>query len=82
MAKKQEQQKKQCRCQTGELFDGFKEQHGDEFFPLLYLKIEGTDLLLDYDAYSCDSSFNLKASIRFCPFCGRKLLPIPQDNKD
>jgi len=30
MAKKQEQQKKQCRCQTGELFDGFTEQHGAE----------------------------------------------------
>lgn len=30
-------------------------------------------LILDYDAYSCDSSFNEEIKINFCPMCGKKL---------
>lgn len=30
-------------------------------------------VMFSYDAYSCDSSFEAKLSINFCPFCGRKL---------
>ena len=37
------------------------------------LKIEDNKLVANYDAYSCDSSFNDKATINFCPMCGKKL---------
>jgi hypothetical protein len=39
------------------------------------LTIEGNELIADYDAYSCDSSFNEKVTINFCPMCGKKLEP-------
>lgn len=37
------------------------------------LTIVGNILHVDYDAYSCDSSFNNKITIDFCPMCGKKL---------
>lgn len=30
-------------------------------------------MTIDYDAYSCDSSFNIDVKINYCPMCGRKL---------
>ena len=40
----------------------------------LYLK--GRYLLMDYDAYSCDSSFfgRKLLKMRFCPLCGKELV--------
>ncbi|MFV0587528.1 hypothetical protein [Bacteroides reticulotermitis] len=37
------------------------------------MKIEGNNLIIDYNAYSCDSSFHESIEINYCPFCGRKL---------
>jgi len=42
----------------------------------LEVKIEGNKLKLDYDAYSCDSSFREEIEIKFCMNCGRKLKAI------
>lgn len=28
---------------------------------------------IDYDAYSCDSSFFITVDINYCPFCGKNL---------
>ena len=41
----------------------------------LVLDIDGDELRIDYNAYSCDSSFNEKVSISYCPMCGVKLKP-------
>lgn len=35
--------------------------------------IKGNKLIVDYDAYSCDSSFYEEIEIKFCPMCGRSL---------
>jgi hypothetical protein len=35
--------------------------------------IKGNKLILDYDAYSCDSSFSEEIDIKFCPMCGVSL---------
>lgn len=37
------------------------------------MRIEDSKLIVDYDAYSCDSSFYEEVKINYCPFCGRKL---------
>lgn len=37
--------------------------------------INGNQLLIGYDAYSCDSSFSIDTTINFCPMCGRDLNP-------
>lgn len=37
--------------------------------------IKGSKLVLDYDAYSCDSSFYEEIDILFCPMCGKALKP-------
>ena len=50
-------------CEENELLDA----------EYLEIKIEGNKLRLDYDAYSCDSSFNEEIEIKFCMSCGRKL---------
>ena len=39
----------------------------------LEMKIEGSKLKLDYDAFSCDSSFREEVEIKFCMNCGREL---------
>lgn len=36
-------------------------------------RLEGNLLIIDYDAYSCDSSFTSKVRINYCPMCGEKL---------
>ena len=53
-------------CEGNELLDA----------ECLEIKIEGNKLKLDYDAYSCDSSFNEEIEIKFCMNCGRKLKAI------
>ena len=53
-------------CEGNELLDA----------ECLEIKIEGNKLKLDYDAYSCDSSFNEDIEIKFCMNCGRKLKAI------
>ena len=37
------------------------------------LIIEGNKLMVEYDAYSTDSSFNEEIQIKYCPMCGRSL---------
>lgn len=37
------------------------------------LTIVGNILHVDYDAYSCDSSFRNEIAIKYCPMCGKKL---------
>lgn len=39
-------------------------------------KIKGKTLILSYDAYSVDSSFDSEMEIDFCPMCGSKLKDI------
>ncbi|ASR79643.1 hypothetical protein KAMFAM_239 [Bacillus phage Kamfam] len=41
------------------------------------LKVIGDKLNLDYQAYSCDSSFEEAVKINFCPMCGKKLVALP-----
>lgn len=40
---------------------------------LLDVIIYGNELILEYDAYSVDSSFYEEIQIRFCPMCGKSL---------
>lgn len=35
--------------------------------------IKDDHMYIEYDAYSCDSSFNDSIQIKYCPMCGRKL---------
>jgi hypothetical protein len=35
--------------------------------------ITGDKLIVNYDAYSCDSSFYEEIKIKFCPMCGCQL---------
>lgn len=37
------------------------------------MTINANLLRIDYDAYSCDSSFLNEILIKYCPFCGRRL---------
>lgn len=37
------------------------------------ITVEGTELVVRYDAYSVDSSFNEWININYCPMCGHKL---------
>lgn len=37
------------------------------------MTISANLLRMDYDAYSCDSSFLNEILINYCPFCGRRL---------
>ncbi len=37
------------------------------------LYVEDDELVADYNAYSCDSSFNERVKINYCPMCGEKL---------
>lgn len=53
-------------CEENELMDS----------ELLEVRIVGNKLKLDYDAYSCDSSFNEEIEVKFCMNCGRKLKAI------
>lgn len=39
----------------------------------LQITLDGTELKLDYDAFSVDSSFVEWIKIKFCPFCGEEL---------
>ena len=43
-------------------------------FSNLEIKITDGYLHIGYDAYSCDSSFNEKIRINYCPICGKKLI--------
>lgn len=57
-------------CEENELIDA----------EYLEMKIEGNKLKLDYDAYSCDSSFIEDIEIKFCMNCGRRLKAIQHYN--
>lgn len=39
----------------------------------LDIYIRRQELSISYSAYSCDSDFDTKIDIVFCPFCGAKL---------
>lgn len=39
----------------------------------LTVNINGNQLGIGYDAYSCDSSFSIDITINFCPMCGKDL---------
>jgi hypothetical protein len=62
------------RSRKGRLKYGYKERVKPvDFGETCDLTIYGRTLHVDYDAYSCDSSFNDEIAINFCPMCGRKL---------
>ncbi|MEB9013980.1 hypothetical protein P4H82_27815 [Bacillus cereus] len=46
------------------------------------IRIEGNKLSLDYQAYSCDSSFEEGVKINFCPMCGKELIEPPVIDED
>jgi len=50
-------------CEAGESLD----------FNMVLAYLKGNRLALDYDAYSCDSSFEDFLEIKYCPMCGREL---------
>ena len=50
-------------------------------YEILDLNIRNNKLIANYDAYSCDSSFDANAHINFCPMCGQKL-EEDEDGKD
>lgn len=37
------------------------------------MRLVGNEINLDYDAYSCDSSFKDSFKINFCPYCGENI---------
>jgi len=45
----------------------------DSIAESLDMIIEGSKLILGYDAYSADSSFSEEIEIKYCPMCGRKV---------
>lgn len=52
------------------------EEDGRKYYAdTITLKINSntSKIEIDYDAYSCDSSFFATVDIKYCPFCGRKL---------
>ena len=50
---------------------GYGEQKGSIMD--VELDTRSNEILFGYNAYSCDSSFDSKLKINFCPFCGNKL---------
>ena len=50
-----------------------REFKNDSLFNEISAIIKGNKLILDYDAYSTDSSFYEEIEILFCPICGRSL---------
>ena len=46
------------------------------------IKVIGDKLNLDYQAYSCDSSFEEAVKINFCPMCGKELVALPVEEDD
>jgi len=42
-------------------------------FGSLSITITDNKLCIDYNAYSCDSSFYQETEIKFCPMCGHEL---------
>lgn len=62
------------RSRKGHLKYGYKESVKPvDFGETCDLTITDKTLHIDYNAYSCDSSFNDEIMINYCPFCGRKL---------
>lgn len=62
------------RSRKGYLKYGYKESVKPiDFGETCDLTITGRTLHVDYNAYSCDSSFNDEIAINFCPMCGKKL---------
>ncbi len=44
----------------------------------IFFNIKDGALEIDYQAYSCDSSFEETTKINFCPMCGKSLQPNPE----
>lgn len=42
------------------------------------MRISGDSLIIEYDAYSVDSSFSESIKINFCMMCGKKLPTAPE----
>ena len=62
------------RSRKGRLKYGYKEVvEPVDFGETCSLTITGKTLNVDYNEYSCDSSFYDEIAINFCPMCGRKL---------
>lgn len=62
------------RSRKGHLKYGYKEiVKPVDFGETCDLTITDKTLHVDYDAYSCDSSFNDEITINFCPMCGKRL---------
>jgi len=39
-------------------------------------RVKGDRLVIEYEAYSVDSSFDEKIKVKFCPMCGRDLTTL------
>lgn len=53
---------------------GFKEDFKNDSIACHFdAIIDGNKLIVEYDAYSTDSSFREEILIKYCPMCGRKL---------
>jgi hypothetical protein len=57
-----------------------KDERLDTEWHCLTVKIEGTRLSIDYDAYSSDSSFITDVPINYCPMCGKELNPKDENH--
>jgi len=66
-----------CLCEFCNNKDKKGKFIGNECLPFdcggLCIDINGNQLKISYDAYSCDSSFSTDTTINFCPMCGRNL---------
>ena len=49
------------------------DNRNDSLFENAFCFILGSVLVIEYNAYSCDSSFVESVEIKFCPMCGREL---------
>lgn len=63
-------------CEKKEVDMGFikkKEHKNDSLFGSVSVVIKKDQLVIDYNAYSCDSDLYEEVKINFCPMCGRDL---------
>ena len=56
-----------------DIFTKNKEFKNEIFDTVPDMFIKGNKLIIEYDAYSCDSSFCDEIEIKFCPMCGSSL---------
>ena len=60
------------KCENNELFNSV----------FVDMKIDGARLIINYDAYSVDSSFLETIEIKYCMNCGKKLSNSQVDSEN